>query len=95
MKHLDYRGRLKILNLMSLQNRRKRYVLIFSWNILHKKAPNDVGMVWQDCARKGKVASIPKSPSVIAKINTSYDIFFKVKAATAPVGFGIVFQNQF
>ena len=52
-----------------------------AWKILHKKVPNDVGLSWRDCPRKGKVALVPRIPSRIAKINTSYDNFFKVKAA--------------
>ena len=80
IKHLDYWDRLKSLKLMSLQRRRERYILIYAWKILNKKVPNDVGMVWQDNARKGKVAVIPNLPSSVTKINTSFDRFFKVNA---------------
>ena len=79
-KHLDYWERLKCLNLMSLQRRRERYIIIYSWKILHKKVPNDVGLMWRDNIRKGNVAVVPKSPCSVAKINTSYDYFFKVRA---------------
>ena len=66
---------------MSLQRRRGRYILLYAWKILYKKVPNDVGLLWRDCSRRGKVAYIPRIPSHVAKINTSYDHFFKVKAA--------------
>ena len=81
MQHMNYWDRLKALNLMSLQRRRERYILLYAWKILYKKVPNDVGLLWRDCSRRGKVAYIPRIPSHVAKINTSYDHFFKVKAA--------------
>ena len=80
IQHLDYWKRLEVLNLMSLQRRRERYILLYAWKILHEKVPNDVGLTWHDNLRRGKVATIPRVPSSVAKINTSCDHFFKVKA---------------
>ena len=45
-----------------------------------KKVPKDCGITWRDTARRGKVACIPSLPSAVAKINTAYDSFFKVRA---------------
>ena len=80
LQHLDYWKRLEVLKLMSLQRRRERYILIYSWKVLHEKVPNDVGLTWCNSMRRGKVAVIPNIPSSVAKINSSYDQFFKVRA---------------
>ena len=48
---------------------------------MHNKVPNDVGMMWRSNIRKGNVAVVPNLPCSVAKINTSYDNFFKVRAA--------------
>ena len=69
MQHMNYWDRLKALNLMSLQRRRELYILLYAWKTLHTKIPNDVGLLWRDCSRRGKVAYIPRIPSHVAKIN--------------------------
>ena len=42
LQHLHYWERLKTLSLMSLQRRRKRYVIMHMWKILHGLTSNDV-----------------------------------------------------
>ena len=81
VQHLNYWDRLKALNLMSLQWRRERYILLYAWKILNNEVPNDVDRSWRDCSRRRKVACIPAIPSRVSKINSTYDHFFKVKAA--------------
>ena len=44
VQHLDYWQRLKALNLMSMQRRRERYIMIHMWKILHQRCPNDLGI---------------------------------------------------
>ena len=44
MKDLSYYDRLKRLNLMSLQRRRERYILIHTWKIINNFCPNDIGL---------------------------------------------------
>ena len=44
IQHLNYWQRLKALNLMSLQRRRERYLIIHMWKVLHCKCPNDIGI---------------------------------------------------
>ena len=80
MQNVDYWSRLEKLNLMSFQRRRERYLLIYSWKILHGNVPNDVGLSWTNSVRRGTVAVIPRLPSTVLKINTSFDSFFKVRA---------------
>ena len=79
--HLNYWERLKHLKLYSLQRRRERYILIYMWKLINKKVPNDVCVSWRMCPRKGVVALVPRIPSSVSKINSSFDQFFKVKAA--------------
>ena len=81
IQHLNYGDRLKHLKLMSLQRRRERYQIIYVWKILNGKVPNDIGFSWRESARKGTVAVIPRMPSSVLKINSSYDNFFKVRGA--------------
>ena len=78
VNHLDYWDRLKVLNLMSLQRRRERYILLYMYKIYHELVPNDMDISWLDSGRRGFVAVIPPIPSSVQKMNTSYDNFFKV-----------------
>ena len=80
VSHLDYWQRLSHLNLMSLQRRRERFQIMYMWKLLNGKVPNDCGITWRDSARRGKIACIPSLPSTVAKINTAYDSFFKVRS---------------
>ena len=74
--------RIKFLNLPSLQRRRERYIIINTWKILHKKAPNDIKMVIYESDRLGLRAKVPprakNCPSFISSI---YENSFSVKAA--------------
>ena len=79
----DYWERLKFLNLMSLQRRRERYVILHMWKILNCKVSNDIDVTFRDSARFGKVAIIPpihRSSSV--KAQTMYDASFAVRGPT-------------
>ena len=78
VNHLDYWERLKALNLMSLQRRRERYLLLYMYKIYLGLVPNDLDISWCYSGRRGLVAIIPPMPSSVQKINTSYDNFFKV-----------------
>ena len=79
--HLDYWERLKALKMFSLQRRRERYLLIYLWKIINDKVPYDVNISWHVHVRRGIVADIPRTPSLVLKINTACDNFLKVKAA--------------
>ena len=59
VKHLDYWDRLKSLNLMSLQRRRERYVMIHVFKIINNLAPNDIGMQFYPNQRLGLMCKIP------------------------------------
>ena len=80
LKDLDYWSRLKSLNLMSLQRRRERYILIYMWKILNCLVPNDLGIEWTYNIRLGVKAIIPRIPVKRIKLGV-YDSFFKVSAS--------------
>ena len=58
-KDSNYWERLKEMQLMSLQRRRERYIILFVWKILHNVTPNDVGMTFRNSTRNGTVAVVP------------------------------------
>ena len=53
VQHLNYWERLKALNLMSLQRRRERYVILQMWKILHCVSPNDIDTQFSTPPRQG------------------------------------------
>ena len=60
IKHLDYWQRLRELNLYSLERRRERYIIIYTWKILEGLVPNletRITTYWND--RKGRLCAIP------------------------------------
>ena len=58
-QQLDYWDRLKKLDLLSLQRRRERYILIHTWKMANDLAPNDINMVFKENARHGIKAIVP------------------------------------
>ena len=77
LQHLDYWSRLKALNLMSLQRRRERFIIIYMWKIHQELVPNDLNIIWTFNARLGIKAVVPRIPEKRIKMNV-YDGFFKV-----------------
>ena len=66
--------RLKEMQLMSLQRRRERYIILFVWKILHNVTPNDVGMTFRNSTRNGTVAVVPSLTKGSSQRNQSlYD----------------------
>ena len=73
----DYWDRLQYLQLMSLQRRRERYVILHMWKILNKLTSNDLNIFFFDSPRHGTLARIP--PLVVnssQKAQTLYDYSF-------------------
>ena len=69
IQHLDYWKRLEVLNLMSLQRRRERYILLYAWKILHEKVP--AGKLW-NCLPKAV-----NSKDSLASFKEALDLFLK------------------
>ena len=57
---MDYWSRLVSLNLMSLQRRRERYIIIYIWKIIHGAVPNDISLSWYFNDRRGIKAHVPR-----------------------------------
>ena len=81
-QNLNYWERLKFLHLPSLQRRRERYIIINTWKILQKKAPNDINMVFYESDRLGvRVKVPPRVKGCSSAIGSIYEHSFSVKAA--------------
>ena len=59
VQHLDYWARLQALNLMSLQRRRERYIIMHVWKILNDASPNDLDIKFTAPSRNGIKALVP------------------------------------
>ena len=83
-KEMQYWDRLKWLNLLSLQRRRERYMIIHTWKILHNLTNNDIGMTFKDTenvTRRGITANVPSLPrGISAKVISIYDNSYAIKA---------------
>ena len=81
LKELNYWDRLKHLNLMSLQRRRERYIIIHTWKIINNLCPNDVGLVVNDNKRLGiKLCYPPINARATSAATTAYENSFSVRA---------------
>ena len=73
-RDLSYWERLKLLNIMSLQRRRERYIVLYVWKVLHRKCPNNLGITFRPPSRLGVQAVIPGvTRGSKASIQTLYD----------------------
>ena len=74
VQHLNYWERLKALNLMSLQRRRERYIIIYMWKVLHARCPNNLGIKFSNSSRHGLKAIVPALAKSCSQHNqTLYD----------------------
>ena len=79
MKGLDYWTRLKRLNLMSLQRRRERYIILQIFKCLNGICPNELGIEFRPAGRLGIQAVVPSLASNSSVANQSiYDRSFAV-----------------
>ena len=82
VKHLPYWERLKKLNLMSLQRRRERYIIIQVYKIIKHLAPNDIKVGFYQNERYGLMCKIPTlGKNSKSKYQKIYDDSFHVIAA--------------
>ena len=81
-QNLDYWERLQKLDLLSLQRRRERYILIHTWKMMNGLAPNDISMQFKESSRHGIKATVPAfNKKAQCSISTLYENSFGVKAA--------------
>ena len=75
----NYWDRLSELNIMSLQRRRERYIILQMWKTLNHKCPNDIGISFSEPGRTGIRAKVPKMQrSSTQRHQTLYDSSFAV-----------------
>ena len=75
----NYWDRLQYLQLMSLQRRRERYIIIQVWKILNELTSNDLNMDFYDNPRFGIMARVPSINNTSNhKARTLYDLSFAV-----------------
>ena len=74
----EYWESLQKLDLLSLQRRRERYILIHTWNMMNGLASNDIKMQFKESSRHGLKATGKKAQ---CSISTHYENSFGVKAA--------------
>ena len=84
MQKKSYWERLKILKLYSLERRRERYIIIYTWKLLYGKIPNiegDKGIKMKFSERKGTECQIPplKSTRVMQRVQSMIDNSLVVK----------------
>ena len=80
VQHLNYWERLNALNLMSLQRRRERYVILQMWKILHCVSPNDIDIQFSTSPRQGVRAKVPQlNKCSMQRHQTLYDTSFAVQ----------------
>lgn len=63
MQGLNYWERLNTLDLMSLQRRRERYIIIYMWKILTSQVPNDLQVSFYMNHRSAIKAVVPQIPT--------------------------------
>ena len=78
LSHLNYWDRLKSLNLMSLQRRRERFIIINVWKILNGLCPNHCELRFRDPSRLGIQAIVPPLRRCTPALQTRYDASFSV-----------------
>ena len=82
VRHLSYYGRLKALNLMSLQRRRERYIIIHIYKLHNNLAPNDVSLQFYETPRRGWCCKIPPLvKNCKPRLQKLYDESFTIKGA--------------
>ena len=76
----NYWTRLQTLKLMSLLRRRKRYIILHMWKIMHKVSPNDINIEFKPPGRLGIKAKVPSIvKSCLRRHQTLYDGSFTVQ----------------
>ena len=79
---MSYWERLQHLNILSLQRRRERYMVIHVWKVLNEVVPNSTGLLFTQNPRLGIRACVPRyNYSAQKSISGPYDTSFGVRGA--------------
>ena len=75
----NYWERLKVLNIMSLQRRRERDLILHTWKLLNNKTSNDLNISFHFNDRLGFRANLPKLYGTNHKARSLYHASFATK----------------
>ena len=82
MKQFDYWARLEKLQILSLQRRRERQIIILVWKLKHNSVPNDINLEFVENKYNSKIKAVLKPlPRKIGKIQSSFENSFIIKGA--------------
>ena len=82
MKDYSYWERLKILDIMSLQRRREKHIIIYLWKIKHNFLPNPVNITFKEHKRSQALKAVLKPlPRVRGRVLTTYEESFVIRSA--------------
>ena len=77
----DYWTRLELLEIMSLQRRREKSIIILVWKIKNNRAPNDINLEFKVKRNSETIAVVKPMAKSIGKIRTCYENSLIIKAA--------------
>ena len=99
MQHLSYWEQLQSLSLYSLERRRERYALLYTWRILEGSAPNisegptRISSKWHP--RRGRICHVPNVlPSAPPHIQSIRQVSFGIKGPQLFTSLPIHLRNQ-
>ena len=79
LEHLNYHEKLKHLGLYSLERRRERYQIIYTWRIIEHHVPN-IGITTTSSERRGRSCMVPMPPRSAPKwVRDLQDMSFCVR----------------
>ena len=82
MSGLNYWEEFQFLEILSLQRRRERAIILYLWRIKHKVLPNSFDMSFKENKRMGGTKAVVKPLSKIkGRIGTIYDESFPILSA--------------
>ena len=82
MNELNYWERLEKLEILSLQRRRERNIILHIWKIKNKINPNSINIEFKLHARSSAIRALIKPlPKIKGKLLTQYDESFVIKSA--------------
>ena len=82
LREQNYWMRLKILKIYSLQRRRERQTILYTWKIKNSLVRNDIGLAFESNARRSQQRAILKPlPKVKGYLLSAFEQSFSIRGA--------------
>ena len=82
MKQFNYWTRLEKLQIMSLQRRREKQIIILVWKLKNNSIPNDINLEFEENKYNSKIKAVFKPlPRKTGKLQSSFENSFIIKGA--------------